>query len=351
MKPLMYVRLRNLAPAVVALFALAVGCWSEPPARAPSTPKPGPVARDADVPPKRTPTPVAAHETPSSPQLDRPTRFPGVERIVAVGDVHGDLDATKRVLRLAGLIDDADRWIGGTTVFVQTGDQLDRGDDEQDILDLLTRLESEAAAAGGAMHILNGNHELMNAAGDFRYVTPGGMADFADAPGVDAASARVQQFPAALRSRAAAFLPGGVYAKVLATRNTAVVVGDSVFVHGGVLPKYAPKLASLNQAGRRWLLEGGDPPADLLAPDGLVWLRDYSVPEPTAKACADLEAALAALKVRRMVVGHTVQARGVTSACDEKVWRIDVGMAKHYGGKPAALEIKGDQLTVLSESG
>ncbi len=266
-----------------------------------------------------------------------------------MGDVHGDVDATRRVLRLAGLIDESDHWSGGKSVFVQTGDQLDRGDDEQEILDLLTQLESEAEAAGGAVHILNGNHELMNAAGDFRYVTPGGMADFADAPGVDATAARVREFPESMRSRAAAFLPGGAYAKVLATRNTAVVVGDSVFVHGGVLPKYAPKLKALNEAGRLWLSQGGQPPAELLAPDGLVWLRDYSVPEPTSKACADLDAALAELEVARMVVGHTVQARGVTSACDDKVWRIDVGMAKHYGGMPAALEIKGDQLTVLTE--
>ncbi len=349
MRTLMYVRVRSMCPAVVTALAFGLGCWSEPPARAPSTPKPAPAHSNTDVPPPGTPPPVATHETPSSPGLQRPTRFGGAARIVAVGDVHGDLSATKRVLRLAGLINEADRWSGGTTVFVQTGDQLDRGDDEQEILDLLTRLESEAEAAGGAVHILNGNHELMNAAGDFRYVTPGGMTDFADAPGVDASDAGVQAFPEALRSRAAAFLPGGVYAKVLANRNTAVIVGDSVFVHGGVLPKYASKLQVLNEAGRRWLSEGGPPPAELLAPDGLVWLRDYSVPEPTAKACADLDAALDDLKVARMVVGHTVQARGVTSACAGKVWRIDVGMAKHYGGEPAALEIKGDQLTVLTE--
>lgn len=345
----MYVRLRSTLPAAVAALSLGMGCWSEPPARAPSTPKPAPAPPSSDVPPRPTPTPVATHETPSRPADDRPTRFPGAARIVAVGDVHGDLGATKRVLRLAGLIDEADRWSGGTTVFVQTGDQLDRGDDEQEILDLLTRLEGEARAAGGAMHILNGNHELMNAAGDFRYVTPGGMTDFADAPGVDVTAERVREYPEAVRSRAAAFLPGGAYAKILATRNTAVVVGDSVFVHGGVLPKYAPKLKALNEAGRLWLSKGGEPPAELLAPDGLVWLRDYSVPEPTDKACADLELALAELEVTRMVVGHTVQARGVTSACDDKVWRIDVGMAKHYGGEPAALEIKGEQLKVLTE--
>jgi len=349
----MYVRLgKLLATLCVGLFTGA-GCSSETPPQTPSSPSPGTSQKTAptpNVPQEDTLPPVAAPEAANSPGPDRPTRFPTTDRIVAVGDVHGDLDATLQVLKLGGLIDDAQHWAGGTTVFVQTGDQLDRGDDEQAILDLLTRLESEAEAAGGAVHILNGNHEYMNAAGDFRYVTPGGMSDFADAPGGDVTADAVSRFPERLRARAAAFLPGGAYAKVLATRNTAVIVGDTVFVHGGVLPKYAGQVEELNAKGRKWLTEGGTPPADLLAPDGLVWARDYSVPEPSAQACADLEQALKTLKVSRMVVGHTVQARGVTSACADKVWRIDVGMAKHYGGTPAALEIRGDRLTVLTPS-
>lgn len=345
----MYVR---LGIALSISLSLGTGCTTDNPSRAPSPPSEADSTKSsprADVPQKDTPSPVTTHEVSRSPVLDRPTRYPETDRIVAVGDVHGDLDATIRVLRLGGLIDADNHWSGGSTVFVQTGDQLDRGDDEQAIVDLLERLEGEAEAAGGAVHVLNGNHEYMNAAGDFRYVTPGGMSDFADAEGVDVNAAAVQDVPERLRARAAAFLPGGPYAKVLATRNTAVVVGDTVFVHGGVLPKYAARVESLNQAGRRWLSEGGAPPADLLAPDGLVWARDYSVPEPTPRACAALDKALATLEAKRMVVGHTVQARGVTSACDGKVWRIDVGMAKHYGGKPAALEIRGDQLTVLTE--
>lgn len=347
----MYVR---LGIALSIPLSLGIGCTTDNPSRSPSSPSEADSTKSsprADVPQADTPAPVAAPEASSSPTLDRPTRYPETDRIVAVGDVHGDLDATIRVLRLGGLIDAENHWSGGSTVFVQTGDQLDRGDDEQAIVDLLERLEGEAKAAGGAVHVLNGNHEYMNAAGDFRYVTPGGMADFADAKGVDVNAAAVQDVPEPLRARAAAFLPGGPYAKVLATRNTAVIVGDTVFVHGGVLPKYAAKVESLNQAGRRWLSEGGAPPADLLAPDGLVWARDYSVPAPSPQACAALDKALATLDAKRMVVGHTVQARGVTSACDEKVWRIDVGMAKHYGGKPAALEIRGDKLTVLTEDG
>ena len=102
------------------------------------------------------------------------------QRIVAFGDVHGDLEAARGALRLAGAIDEQDRWIGGDLIVVQTGDQLDRGDQEQAILDLFERLRIESEAAGGAFHALLGNHELMNARVDLRYVTDGGFADFMD---------------------------------------------------------------------------------------------------------------------------------------------------------------------------
>ena len=85
------------------------------------------------------------------------------QRIVAFGDVHGDFEAARGALRLAGAIDEQDRWSGGELIVVQTGDQLDRGDQEQAILDLFERLRIESEAAGGAFHALLGNHELMNA--------------------------------------------------------------------------------------------------------------------------------------------------------------------------------------------
>lgn len=62
--------------------------------------------------------------------------------------------------------------------FVQVGDQLDRGDNEIQILYFLERLQKEASAAGGAVHILNGNHETMNVGGRFRYATAQGRVDF-----------------------------------------------------------------------------------------------------------------------------------------------------------------------------
>jgi hypothetical protein len=77
-----------------------------------------------------------------------------------------------------------------------------------------------------------------------------------------------------------------------------------------------------------------------------VWSRHYS-DAPDWEDCLLLFETLDALGAARMVVAHTVQTQGITSACEEKVWRVDVGLAAYYGGLPAALEIVGDQVKVL----
>lgn len=50
---------------------------------------------------------------------DPTLRLPAVERLVAIGDLHGDFDKTRRAFRTGGLIDDRDCWTGGTTTAVQ----------------------------------------------------------------------------------------------------------------------------------------------------------------------------------------------------------------------------------------
>ena len=316
------------------------------PAERPERSSPAPAAD-----PEATPAPKSAGAA-SIPKVDVPqlkTRFPAAPRVVAIGDVHGDLEATREVLRLAGAIDEQDTWVGGALVVVQTGDQLDRGDDELEILVLLDRLAEEAKAAGGAVHVLNGNHELMNAIGDFRYVTPEGFADYADAAAID--DPRLSSFPSQARGRAAAFLPGGPEARRLGQRNTVVIVGDTLFVHGGVEPQWARKIDDLNARARAYLMGAVEDPrnvvGDLMAPDGVVWSRAFSEPQVDEPTCARLGETLRLLGISRMVVGHTVQKDGITSACDDKVWRIDVGMAEHYGGSVQALQIEGGEVSVL----
>ena len=271
----------------------------------------------------------------------------GPARIVAFGDVHGDLDATRTALRLAGAIDQDDRWVGGRLVVVQTGDQLDRGDDERAILDLFDRLRVEAAEAGGGFHALLGNHELMNARGDLRYVTPAGFTDFGEAPANSAEDPWAAQFEPYERGRMAAFLPGRPYAMLLAERNVILQVDKTVFVHGGVLPAHVVYgIDRINEEARRWLRGEAEFPDILVGSDSPQWTRLYSQ-APDSVACETLVRVLDALNADRIVMGHTIQEGGITSACGGHAWLIDVGMAKHYGGSPEVLQIQGDSVRVL----
>ncbi|MBF2054523.1 MAG: metallophosphoesterase [Candidatus Sericytochromatia bacterium] len=279
-----------------------------------------------------------------APDLSADSAIPG--RLVAMGDLHGDLNATRRALQLAGAMDTANQWIGGNLQLVQTGDQLNRGDGEREILDLLANLAQQAERAGGKVHVLNVNHEIMNAQGDLRYVTPEGFRRFNDLPGLDLSQPTLAELPAFARACAAAFLPGGPYARRLAERPLILQLGENVFVHGGVLPEHvAYGIERLNRETQVWLAGQGPFPLLLNDQNSPIWTRVYSQPNQPVD-CERLARTLEALKARRMIVGYTVQT-DINSACEGQLWRIDTGMAAAYGGKVQVLEITPEQVRVL----
>jgi hypothetical protein len=330
------------------LVASSLGCTRTPPepsARETATsqaPRPSASSPPATAPNAPSTVLSAPVETP-----ERPFRFPAAERVVAVGDLHGDLGSMREAFRLAGAIDEKDRWVGEKLVLVQVGDQLDRGDDEPEILRLLDALTAEAARSGGAVHVLNGNHEIMNVAGDLRYVTPDGLRDYADV----AASAKLPpNVPAEARGRAAAFRPGSESSRRLAERNTVAIVGDTLFAHAGVLPKHVSYgIGRINDDVRRFFRgEITALPEVVAADDAPVWTRLFGEPSPSAEACRELDAVLGSLSVKRLVVGHTVQQAGVTPACGGRVYRVDVGLSDFYGKNPTqVLEIRPQGVKVL----
>ncbi len=268
-------------------------------------------------------------------------------RIIALGDLHGDLDSTRKALRLAGAIDEADSWIGGDLVVVQTGDQLDRGDEEQAILELLDRLQDQAAAAGGAVYILNGNHELMNARPDLRYVTEGGFADFQDAVQPVEPDSLLLTFEPEERARVTAFRPGGHFALLLAERPVVLILEGNVFVHGGLLPMHLDYgVDRINTEVQQWLLGLGEAPEFIHTKESPTWDRTYS-DEADDADCRQLAEVLERLNARRMIVGHTVHEEGIIPLCEGLVWCVDSGLADYYGAKIDVLEITGDQVRVL----
>ncbi len=203
------------------------------------------------------------------------SRFVDVERVVAVADVHGAHAAFVDILKDTGVIDDRLHWSGASTHLVIAGDVLDRGPHSKRVLDLIMRLQVEAAAAGGRVHMLLGNHELMNLTGDLRYVSAAEFAAFADEetdaerdaaferflarldPFVARDTARRvfdERFPDGFFAHRASFARDGRYGDWLLEQPFIVVIDDTAFVHGGLAPAVAgADPDSLNASLRRQL--------------------------------------------------------------------------------------------------
>jgi hypothetical protein len=259
-------------------------------------------------------------------------------RVVAIGDLHGDLQKTVMALKIAGVLSVTDQgapeWCGGDNIVVQLGDILDRGDNEIQILHLFLRLKEQARAAGGDVFLLNGNHESLNICGDFRYVTQGGFLESAMVAGLPPDMRG--HFQAQLKARIALFAPGGPIAQELSKSYVALQINDTVFAHGGIMPHHLDYgLGRLNDEMSRWMRgdQGARSPVFAMgSPDSVLWCREYSreiwkSPVDRNRSCAILSKVLSRLKANQMVVGHTPQERGCNCACDGKIWRIDVGMS------------------------
>jgi TPR repeat protein len=309
------------------------------------------------------PSVVAAERLPATTQpAARPRSvWTGIERIIAVGDVHGDYEQFAAVLRSAGLIDSNANWTGGKAHLVQTGDILDRGPDSRAVMDLLMTLEKQAEAAGGGVHCLIGNHEAMNVYGDLRYVSPAELASFRSGTGE---ASRVVAYPdnrgitapatprgggeplpehlPGFAEHRAAFAPEGEYGRWVRGHNAVIKINRTLFVHAGLGPKYASwSIDRINDAIRMELndftrLHGG------LATDeeGPMWYRGLASGNP-AEIEPLVNQLLKNFDVDRIVIGHTYAQAAITPRFGGRVVLIDAGLSRVYDniGKLACLEI------------
>lgn len=298
---------------------------------------------------------VALRQTPV-----HPDSFSGVERIVAVGDVHGGYDEFTGILRAAGVIDGANRWSGGRTHFVQTGDLLDRGAGSRKVMDLVMRLERQAVASGGRVHALIGNHEAMNLTGDLRYVSAAEYAAFATphsaavrdrAYGTLADPARredpeyrqawEQAHPLGWVEHRQAFGPDARYGRWIRRHNAIVKINDYLFLHGGIGPAVAP--SSVREINERLRAEVRRPdvPKDGLAVGrtGPLWYRGLAQ-DAEADLAPRVDQLLALHGVSHIVIGHTTMPGTVVPRLGGKVLLIDVGLSARYGAHPACLIVE-----------
>ena len=309
---------------------------------------------------------------------------PQPQRIVAVGDLHGDYDAWLQIARAAGLIDATNHWAGGKTILVQMGDVTDRGSDSLQIIRNLQQLQSEAPRTGGKVVVVLGNHEAMNLLGDNRYTTPGEYAAFVDdrSPAVrerlymsirkkleaQAHLTNPKALPSEVRDQwlketplgwvehRLAWSPSGELGQ-WAMRNPAVVkIGDTLFAHGGLSAEYAKlSIDEINRRVARAMAAGDDTPQSILDdPLGPLWYRGLVMRDADAEARRgasphpaqeeELDAVLAAFGVKRHVIAHTPSLNGIAITNNGRLIRIDTGISRYYGGPLTWIEIVGDRV-------
>ncbi|ORX83167.1 Metallo-dependent phosphatase [Anaeromyces robustus] len=262
-----------------------------------------------------------------------------LNRIIAVGDIHGDYEHLIAILRHAKLIDEENNWIGKDSILVQVGDLNQRGNETPKIYNTMIDLREQAKEKGGIVYMLLGNHEILEIQGNHFYTS---MSDYELYGGVEGLEE--------------AFSPEGRIGQfVRQEMNVTMVVGDSLFVHASLTPEYLAiteggTVDDLNAHAREILLdtpsvEGlyelylqgvnhtvyNDPVFN--PDDGPLGTRIFANGEETDEMCSKLEKTLELTNTKRMIVGHTVQTYGkIRTKCNNKLILIDIGISRCIGG-------------------
>lgn len=326
------------------------------------------------------------------------------DRIISIGDIHGDIDLMINTLLISRVIKKIEKskntiklnkrgvkeyyeWIGGTTVVVQVGDQIDRCrpyilkncskssttyDDEASDIEILlffTNLNELAKQYGGKVYSLLGNHELMNCFGDVRYVSYKNLE-------------QVKIDNNIKKGRIEIFKRGGILSNFLAcTRSSILIVNNYLFVHGGVLGTFINNLDDnkyaifeiINNVIKNWLMYDDNNLNIILnniygtnqiykdffnnynnniinkifnnninyfnindfimSTDSPFYTRKLGSIKPNIELsnplCNEVKLLIDKLKLNGIIVGHTPQ-NGISSTCDNKLYRIDIASSKAF---------------------
>ena len=277
------------------------------------------------------------------------------KQLITIGDLHGDLDATLRILQGLELIDERGDWVGKNVHMVQIGDLIDRGRDSVDLMDYLLELQKQATTLDCRIDCLLGNHELMVAEQDFRYIHPTEILKYE------------RFWYQGVNGLDALFRGDGPYATWIRNRPVMLLVDRVLFVHAG-LDDWALDytIDQINQVAREWVSHLQSAQLDSPAEDierlfngdrGLLWHEGFRVDVSGVSGFESvsihlLERLLAHFSAEILIVGHRptiVHDHRVAwphPFYGNKVAVIDTGICDFYDGKLSASSIEGATLSV-----
>ena len=258
--------------------------------------------------------------------------YPNPDRLVIIGDIHGDIKRFKNILIDANIINNNIEWIAEppNTIVIQMGDQIDslnRTEDNDweviediEMLKFTDLLDKIAKIKGGTVISLIGNHEFMNILGNYSYVSDKSIANNE-------------------KRRRELFKPNGQLSIILSKRPIIVKIGGLLFCHAGLkishlflLNKYKKKVSYLNELWSSYALTnklGNPEDAEIfgkiiLEDEGILWTRNLDTGD-------ELNIMLNSLSCSYMFVGHNV-VDGI-KFINNNLWYTDTGISRAFGNK------------------
>jgi hypothetical protein len=247
-----------------------------------------------------------------------------VDSISVISDIHGEYDSYINLLKAADIIDDDLNWSFGTGHLVVLGDIFDRGDKVTEILWHLFGLEKQAVTAGGMVHVLLGNHEVMVLNNELGYINEKYIK----------VEAITNTYYSGLYSE------NTVLGKWLRSKPVVITINNCIFIHAGIsveLIQRNMKIQEINRMFSRKIvgkdLQVIDKKADprfLNGNDGPMWYRGYFLDSTFSES--EVDSILGFYEKEHIVVGHTTY-NDIKTLFDNKIFGIDAGIMNEQPGE------------------
>jgi len=272
--------------------------------------------------------------------VNEPDNYPLPSKMLIISDIEGNFEGFESILKGAGVIDSGFKWIFGSGHLVLNGDFFDRGLNVTECLWLIYKLETEAEIAGGKVHFILGNHEVMNLRGDHRYVRKKYFAN-ADSLGLD---------------YKLWYSADSELGRWLRSKNCIEKIGDYLFVHGGISPQLHGanmNISEINDHLRNIIdkpYDAGSSYLDslVLRKHGPLWYRGMAESELSPDTLRNI---LTAFEAEKVIIGHTIF-DNISYLYDENIIAIDLDhSANSAKGFMNALWYHDGRLSVIDNKG
>ena len=272
--------------------------------------------------------------------------WPMPPKMLVISDVEGEYDSMFAFLRGNEVVDEAGRWQFGKGHLVTVGDMVDRGDQQTEVLWMLWRLQREAEQAGGKVHYLLGNHEVMQMAGDVRYLE-------------NSYKVTAQKFGIPPEGLLGADTEIGRW---LRSCNSLLRIGPFFFVHAGISPAVGAAKLDLDavNADLRGVL--GVPPEEIedQMVAALAWSRlgpfwyrgyfaEYALSFGPVPSVASMDKILTNLGAESIVIGHTKVEKVKILFGKRRVIAIDIPWTDLQNVR--GLRVEGEKVEVVNHLG